>query len=204
MEVFIAIPTYSGSVRNECVVSLIGALSHLGGRAMGGQIQFLQGNGIIALARNVLVTQFLKSDCSHLMFIDDDVTFPPDGISKLIGHDVELVGGIYPLKQDEGGFAVRARAMLPANLFECNSIATGFMCIKRSLIERIIEATPERRFKESRTGEYHHDLFTAERVNGVFWGEDYRFCQLAAEHGAKVWCDPSIDMTHIGTKAYKG
>jgi len=205
MEVLIAIPTYSGSVRNECVSSIIASLVDLCGRGIAPNIQFLQGNCYIALARNVMVTRFLASEATHLMFVDDDVTFPPDGISKLMEHDVELVGGMYPLKREEGGFPIRIKDAQPlGKLIDCEGIPTGFMCIKRELLERMIAAMPERKFTEPNTGEAHYDLFACERVDGVWWGEDYRFCQLAAEHGAKVWCDPSIEMSHIGTKAYRG
>lgn len=204
MQVYVAVPTYSGSVCVECVSSIIASLAVLCQRGIPSILKFEPGNCFIGLARNLLVTRFLASGSSHLMFIDDDVTFPEDGISKLLDHDVELVGGMYPLKQDAGGFPVRIKTAQPlSKLIDCEGIPTGFMCIKRSLIERMIAAMPERKFTELNTGESHYDLFACERVNGVWWGEDYRFCQLAAEHGAKVWCDPSIEMTHIGVKTYK-
>lgn len=204
MKVFIAIPTYSGAVRAECVSSLIASLVDLCGRGIEPSIQFMQGNSQIALARSVMVSKFLETDCTHLMFVDDDVGFPADGISKLIGHDVDLVGGMYPLKRDDCRFPIRIKDAQPlGRLIDCEGIATGFMCIKRSLIERMIAAMPERKFTELDTGAVHYDLFPCERINGVWWGEDYRFCQLATSIGAKVWCDPSIEMTHIGTKVYR-
>ncbi len=204
MQVFVAIPTYSGTVRVECVNSIIASLAVLCQRGIPSLLQFMPGNCYIALARNQMVTRFLKSDCTHLMFIDDDVTFPADGIIKLIDHDLDLVGGIYPLKLEEAAFPVRIEEGQPlGKLIECQGIPTGFMLIKRELIERMIDAMPERKFTEPNTGIEHYDLFACERVDGVWWGEDYRFCQLATEHGAKIFCDTTIEMTHIGTKEYK-
>ena len=49
-------------------------------------------------ARNVLTANFLASDCTHLLFIDSDIAFTPRDVQRIISHEEEVVGGIYPLK----------------------------------------------------------------------------------------------------------
>jgi FkbM family methyltransferase len=49
-------------------------------------------------ARNVLTANFLASDCTHLLFIDSDIAFSPRDVQRIISHDEDVVGGIYPLK----------------------------------------------------------------------------------------------------------
>lgn len=204
MQVYVAIPSYSGTVRVECVSSIVPSLAALCERGIPSVLQFIPSNCFIDLTRNLIVSNFLKSDCSHLLFIDNDVTFPADAITKLLDHDLDLVGAAYPLRQDGVHFPVRiAHAQPFGALIECEGIPTGFMLIKRSLIERMIAAYPERKFKELTAPDEHYELFSSGPVDGVFWGEDYRFCQLATAIGTRIWCDTSIEMTHIGTKEYK-
>ena len=49
-------------------------------------------------ARNVLTKNFLESDCTHLLFVDSDIAFLPRDVQRIISHDEDVVGGIYPLK----------------------------------------------------------------------------------------------------------
>ena len=39
---------------------------------------------------------------------------------------------------------------------------------------------------------------------GILWSEDYGFCNRWRELGGEVWCDPEIQLGHIGTKIYQG
>jgi FkbM family methyltransferase len=52
-------------------------------------------------ARNVLTANFLASDCTHLLFIDSDIAFTPRDVQRIISHDEDVVGGIYPLKTQD-------------------------------------------------------------------------------------------------------
>jgi len=48
-------------------------------------------------ARNLLVEEFLKTDCTHLMMIDADTIPPHDTISKLLALDTPFASGITPI-----------------------------------------------------------------------------------------------------------
>ncbi len=45
----------------------------------------------VDMIRNTLVSEFLKTDCTHLMMIDDDMGWNPEAVLKMLAHDVELV-----------------------------------------------------------------------------------------------------------------
>jgi hypothetical protein len=77
--------------------------------AMGAQYQmdvrffYLFNESLITRARNYLVDEFLRSDCTHLMFIDSDIGFDPNDVIALAviaaeGSDKEIVCGPYPKK----------------------------------------------------------------------------------------------------------
>ena len=48
--------------------------------------------------RNVLIEQALAHDCSHVFFLDDDLTFAPDILEKLLAHDKDIVSGYYLMR----------------------------------------------------------------------------------------------------------
>ena len=46
--------------------------------------------------RRTLLKEALKTDCSHILFLDTDVTFEDTSfIDKLIKHDKDMVSGVY-------------------------------------------------------------------------------------------------------------
>lgn len=48
--------------------------------------------------RNIIIRQALEMDCSHVLFVDDDVIIPPDGLTKLLAHDKDIVSGLYLMR----------------------------------------------------------------------------------------------------------
>jgi hypothetical protein len=64
---------------------------------------YLFNESLITRARNYLVDEFLRSDCTHLMFIDSDIGFDPNDVIALAviaseGSDKHIVCGPYPKK----------------------------------------------------------------------------------------------------------
>ena len=63
------------------------------------QILFCKSDSLITRARNNLVAKAMNDpSMTHMMFIDNDITWNPVDIIKLMLADKPLVGGIYPLK----------------------------------------------------------------------------------------------------------
>jgi len=54
---------------------------------------------LITRARNYFVSIFLaKTDYTHLLFIDSDITFHPDSVIRMLLSKKDVVGGAYPKK----------------------------------------------------------------------------------------------------------
>jgi hypothetical protein len=67
------------------------------------QFFYLFNESLITRARNYLVDEFLRSDCTHMMFIDSDIGFNPQDVLALAaiaeqGTDYDIVCGPYPKK----------------------------------------------------------------------------------------------------------
>lgn len=138
----------------------------------------------------------------YLMFIDSDMAFPADGLQKLIELDKDIVGGLYfnrkdalPLAfNDNGKGRYRAIDEIPDKPFQCDAIATGFMLIKQKVIEGFYKAINDKKLKQ-----LPFDFIRYEE-DGFELGEDMAFCNRAKKLGFEIWCDPTINIVHIGKK----
>ena len=65
---------------------------------------YLFNESLITRCRNYCVDEFLRSDCTHLMFIDADIGFQPKDVLSLLGIQIshpdqfDIVTGPYPKK----------------------------------------------------------------------------------------------------------
>lgn len=164
----------------------------------------------VQLARNELVETFLKSDSDKLFFLDDDISWDAEAALAVVRSGKPLVGGVYPVKNDEG-----VHAPFPVVL-KCSedgvplcdgdylrSVRTvgGFTCIDRSVFEEIKIAHPHLRYKKGAPDdadkfEERFDFFP-QGVKGEKWvGEDYAFCDLWTALGEEIMILPDITFGH--------
>jgi hypothetical protein len=63
------------------------------------QVEFCKNDSLVSRARNNLIAKAMSdSNSTHFMFIDNDITWDPVDILKLVLANKQLCGGIYPLK----------------------------------------------------------------------------------------------------------
>lgn len=97
-KLFIASPCYGGTCYVNYMISLMKTRDVLREHGIETKIHFTLTESLVQRARNLLVGSFLKSDCTHLMFIDNDLVWDENDVLKLLKHDKNIVGGIYPKK----------------------------------------------------------------------------------------------------------
>jgi hypothetical protein len=172
------------------------------------QIQYLNGDSLVSRARNKIAERFLASDCEYLMFIDNDILFQPEDITRLRAYGRDIVGGVY-LKKKLPYSAVANRNIATddvTGLLEMAEIGTGFMMISRRAFERIIEEFgTELQYKaenDETVGAYYDFFRVGVNSEGRYLSEDYFFCELARKVGIKVWLDSGILVKHKGHAVY--
>jgi hypothetical protein len=63
------------------------------------KVEFCKNDSLVSRARNNLVARAMTDpEATHFLFIDNDISWDPVDILKLIIADKDLIGGIYPLK----------------------------------------------------------------------------------------------------------
>jgi hypothetical protein len=102
-KIFVATPMYGGMCGGQYCKSTAD-LAQLA-TSYGVEVKnfYLFNESLITRARNYLVDEFMRSDCTHLMFIDSDIGFDPNDVLALAaiaepGTDKEIVCGPYPKK----------------------------------------------------------------------------------------------------------
>jgi hypothetical protein len=207
-KLFIGIATLGGSP-----TGFVASLVRYARRAAPGSVIAFDGaGGNVGMSRNNLTAQFLKTDCTHLLFLDSDLIFEPEQVERITSHHVPVVGGCYPLKGEGelqwcgNGFLDRELPVHDDGLQQVRFIGTGFMVIRRDVIERMIEA--DRAEIEYQRDEPPHatqwDVWRmgvrqTDDARRRFLTEDWFFCQRANELGFTVWADTQVCLRHIGT-----
>ena len=168
-KLFIATPMFGGMCTGAYTQSLLNLPSIMAKEDIEVLMSFMFNESLIQRARNALATAFMKSDCTHMMFIDADIRFNPHDILTMLKADKEIICGIYPkkeinwntvkqamdngvdnadLKQYTGSFVVnlvgyQESVTVPVDQpVEIQNGGTGFMLIKREVFEALKQHVP--------------------------------------------------------------
>lgn len=216
MFVLFATPSLNHQVHIDHFMSYVDTHDLLTAKGIPHQATHIGGMAFIDHARNILCHTFLHKfpHATDLFFLDDDIGWPPDAVPRMLSHDVDMVAGVYPLKQDEGGFPTAILAdqktgqpMERDGLIRALHVPAGFLRIRRSVIERMAEGQPTYPHRHAdgkvdlianifRTG---YDERSGERA-----GEDVEFCWRWSEMGGEMWIEPDINFSHVGRKRWRG
>ena len=187
-------------------------------RELGVPVDFrmVVGNSNVARARNELVAHFLASDCTDLLFVDDDIDFEPQAAIELLSSDKPLTGAAGRMRCDKpnSNAAVWCCRWLPdaqqglrqdeTGAIEVAGIGCGFMLVNRSVFETMIAARPDL----SRRAPLDWPEPLRARLYEFFafgeLSEDYAFCQLWRDLGGQVFVRPDIRLGHVGEFTWSG
>lgn len=189
--------------------------------------QFTTSESLITRSRNNIADIFMNSDCSHLLFIDADISFNAYDVLKLLNHDLDLVCGSYPAKiLDWNSIHQAAQSGIsPENLsnyaspiiynrldnnnqetelIEVKESGTGFMMIKKRVFEELsnhVNTYTSNQFDNA--GKLNKEYFSVMIEDNILISEDYFFCRKWRSIGGRVYVDKSIKLSHVGTHVYQ-
>lgn len=102
-KLFVATPMYGGQCAGMYARSIADLSALCTKYNIPLQIYYLFNESLITRARNYCVDEFLRSDATHLMFIDSDIGFNPQDVIALLAlqsdeSPYDVIGGPYPKK----------------------------------------------------------------------------------------------------------
>jgi hypothetical protein len=183
--IFVATPMYGGMNHGLYMKACLDLQALCMAYGIQIKFSFLFNESLITRARNYLVDEFIhRSDCTHLLFLDSDISFEPNDVIALLALDKDVIGGPYPkkaikwksvktavvknkdiedgvLEKVAGDFVfnpVKGTAQFsvsdPLPVLE---IGTGFMLVKREVFTKMEESYPMIRYKPDHVGQAHFD-----------------------------------------------
>jgi hypothetical protein len=96
------------------------------------------------------------------------------------------------------------------NLAKVKHLATGFMMIKRQVIETMSRGFPTTKyiddvgFLHGEENNFAYALFDCGVEEGHYFSEDWMFCHRWSKMGGGVYIDVTINLDHTGVETYKG
>ncbi|KAG5184517.1 hypothetical protein JKP88DRAFT_181177 [Tribonema minus] len=239
-EVLIATPAYNGAVTTHYFESMmqlarVADKEH----NIGVTVTTISTESLITRARNMMVAQFMDNPkFTHLLFVDADVGFPPEAVVDLVKADFPVSACPYPRKAYDfkkfkessednvhNCMSYIINIMQPPENADGQGIdipvfkdhfiqvleaGTGFMCVKREVIEQMQEAYPELRHKleiasYGREG-WLYGLFDTmvEPITRRFLSEDYAFCKRWRDLGGSVFLNTRCNLMHSGQHVFFG
>jgi len=158
----------------------------------------LQVPGSTAGCRNQLVLAAHELKADWILWIDNDMEFPADGLTRLVAHGKDIVGAFYSRKTPPfttvghlvGALPDFARPG-PVGIRQADRIGCGFLLTRMSVFERV----PAPWFFES----FDWSTRSPENVIGRVT-EDTNFLIKAFALGLQAWVDFDLtfQMGHIG------
>lgn len=100
---FLAAPMYGGSCAGMFCRSVMDLAARMAKYEIHLQVYFLFNESLITRARNYCCDEFLRSDCTHMMFIDSDIGFNPDDVLVMLSlmsdeSEYDVMAGPYAKK----------------------------------------------------------------------------------------------------------
>lgn len=151
-----------------------------------------------AYNRNLIIDDALAMGCTHILFIDDDMAFPPNALVRLLKHNLDLVSGLYfnrthphpPLlftSRINNGDGYRRRYLKhnETGLTKVDACGFGFFLAKTHVFKHLEEPY-------IRHGEIKQDKRN----------EDLGFCRRITEAGFDIYCDLDVVCGHIGIATF--
>lgn len=139
----------------------------------------------LAALRNILLQEFLVSDCRYLFSVDSDILVPPRVLKGLLLNDCQVVSalvcnghqlgdsGIYNILRRAGENYEFIREFPRDRLFPVDCTGAAYL-IRRDVIED------------------YGVFYSAEKS-----GEDIGFCERAAGQGIRLYCDGRLECQHV-------
>lgn len=149
---------------------------------------FTVAGALTPFAREKIVLRALEAECTHLCFIDSDMSFEPDALQRLIKSGEQfivkkdIIAGLFFQRYDPypPALSINDKQVIPSKLTEVDWVGMAFTLIDMNVFKKIPRPWFELDFNPK------HIV-----------SEDILFCIKAKKLGFKIWVDPEIHIGHL-------
>jgi hypothetical protein len=210
VRLMIGTPVYGLRCHGAYLQSILSLLQLCGVLGIQMGVSSICSESLLQRSRNYVVDEFIRSGCTHLMFVDTDICFHPEYVIALLLLDKDVIGAPYPNKagidwetiartihhggceeQDlhrVAGDLVFGKNLDPSKLVEVDVIKPGFMMIKRRVFDKLQLVYPENYYRPDHIGITHFDgIRNIQMFFSVEIDPDTRKLLTEYEYFCKLW-----------------
>lgn len=141
--------------------------------------------------RNALVENARERGCEWLLFMDNDLSFPPIAADRLCNiatkENLDIIGCNYLMRLPPHRSMVVPKANKDQDVrgvVEVDALPTGMMMIRMSVFDKLKQPY------------FGYETATIEGAVTV-GSEDYRFCDMARAAGLSIWMDTDLSLALV-------
>lgn len=213
VNIMIATPSHSGQYHSCYNVGLFNTMKMFSEMGVPAQWAEEKHNADISLARAKILASFLRSNCSHLLMIDDDMGWTVDAVMRLfvVKKDFVTVAGpkkFYPLKfacnyTDDDNKPLPLVREKETGSVEVGEVGMAFCLITRKVAEVVTAKHPELQYLGA-LGQLEWAVFDPIIRNKRRYSEDFAFCRRWRDAGGSVHVVPDVPLKHVGYHTFEG
>jgi hypothetical protein len=210
-KVHIAMPCYGGMLTESTFMSFIKWANTARQLGIDWTLETMVNESLISRARNTLTAKFLDMpEATHLFFVDADIGWEPWHLLVLLNRDVDVIGGLYPMKTMPIKWVVNGFEGAEEGadgLQEVSKAGTGFLLMKKHVFEKLKAHPAVKQYKNDIGLDPKYDQHlktyfdTAVRQNR-YYSEDWTFCENWRDIGGKIWMDKRVLLRHSGSYVF--
>ena len=232
IKLYISTPCYDSMVTMQYMMSILKLNKLLISRGIDYVIDFNANESLIPRARNGSLHKFMKTDFTHILFIDADIEFEAETVLDQLKEDKDVICCAYPKKginfhqlldsvssstlsneslESRGldyaynvFYDVSGNIIRKNNLIKVKHASNGFMMIKREILEKLWEKHSELTIINTKEGPPLIGLFCCMIRDKQYLSEDYSFCQRVYDIGGEVWININHNLNHVGKYVFQG
>jgi|TARA_R110002153_G_scaffold7259_3_gene32654 hypothetical protein len=129
--------------------------------------------------------------------------------SSIEGHSSNYVVNFDFVKDEKG--EVTPGVQINENLVKLKDAGTGFMCIRKDVIQKMFDAHEELKYVNDINVDMKYEPFMYSLFDGIidpvsrrYLSEDYTFCRRWQDLDGEVYLDPRTALNHVGHYTFRG
>ena len=209
--ILLCTPSLDGKCSMHYAASLSETVKILSDKGVAVAIAKSDNSCFVDLSRNLFIQRFDQEKAyTHLLQIDDDMSWSPDSVLEMLLKDKEFIAGVGRKKTMdeqyaaemiiEGGEPIGELGEKETDvLLKMKRVGGAFTLMKRSVVDKL-----KNNFPDHKNESLGYTFYRLEYDEKGLITEDYYFCRLLDKCGIDIWCYPNVTMGHLGNYDFKG
>lgn len=169
--------------------------------------QILPGDSLVTRVRNSLFSEYVASRAlrgnTHLLWLDDDIGFDPQGLVTLLERGKDVSGMAVPLRRRDRSHGINcavegAIQEVEDRFYEITRLGCGVMMWSNEAVDALVEYCRDNDLVYNNTAQdiEFFDVFQVGSHNGYYLSEDYVACEILRNSGFNIYVDSSAAVIH--------